>query len=53
VHAWAQYKPDPAGGHTAWALQVHEAWGGRFSRLTYFLETERPFATLGLPPRLP
>ena len=53
VPAWAQYKPDPAGGYVPWALQVHEAWGGRFGRLTYFLDTERIFAELGLPPRLP
>ena len=53
VHAWAQYKPDPAGGHTPWALQVHQAWGGRFGRLTYFLDTERIFPELGLAPHLP
>ena len=53
VHAWAQYKPDPAGGHAPWALQVHQAWGGRFGRLTYFLDTERIFAKLGLPSHLP
>ena len=35
VHAWGQYKPDPAGGHAPWALQVHQAWDGRFGRLTY------------------
>jgi len=53
VPALAQYKPDPAGGFTPWSLQVHEASGGRFSRLTYFLDTSRVFAELGLPPRLP
>jgi RNA polymerase sigma-70 factor (ECF subfamily) len=53
VQAWAQYKPDPAGGHTAWALQVHQAWDGRFGRLTYFLDTGRVFPAFGLPPRLP
>jgi RNA polymerase sigma-70 factor, ECF subfamily len=53
VQAWAQYKPDPAGGHAPWSLQVHEATGGRFSRLTFFLDTARIFAELGLPPRLP
>jgi RNA polymerase sigma-70 factor, ECF subfamily len=53
VHAWAQYKPDPAGGHAPWALQVHQAWGGRFGRLTYFLDTERIFAELGLPSHVP
>jgi RNA polymerase sigma-70 factor, ECF subfamily len=53
VHAWGQYKPDPAGGRAPWALQVHQAWDGRFGRLTFFLDTERIFADLGLPPHLP
>jgi len=52
VQAWAQYKPDPAGGHAPWSLQVHEAWEGRLSRLTFFLETERIFPAFGLPPHL-
>jgi RNA polymerase sigma-70 factor, ECF subfamily len=53
VPAFAQYKPDPAGGHTPWALQVHEASGGRFSRLTFFIETGRIFPAFGLPTHLP
>src|SRR5262249_43029240 len=53
VQAWAQYKPDPAGGHMPWSLQVHEVSGGRVSRLTFFLDTERIFAELGLAPHLP
>jgi len=53
VTAWAQYKPDPAGGFAPWGLQVHEASGGRFRRLTFFLDTERIFAELGLAPHLP
>jgi len=53
VRAWAQYKPDPAGGHAPWALQVHEVSGGRVSRLTFFLDTARIFGELGLPPHLP
>ena len=52
VLAWAQYKPDPDGGHMPWALQVHEVSGGRISRLTFFLETERIFPAFGLPPHL-
>jgi RNA polymerase sigma-70 factor (ECF subfamily) len=52
VQALAQYKPDPAGGHAPWALQVHEVSGGRLSRLTFFLETERIFPAFGLPPHL-
>jgi len=53
VHALAQYKPDPAGGYAPWALQVHEVSGGRVSRLTFFLDTGRIFAELGLAPHLP
>jgi RNA polymerase sigma-70 factor (ECF subfamily) len=53
VQAWAQYKPDPAGGHAPWALQVHEVSGGRISRLTFFLDTKPIFAALGLPAHLP
>jgi RNA polymerase sigma-70 factor (ECF subfamily) len=53
VQAWAQYKPDPAGGHVPWALQVHQAWDGRFGRLTYFLDTGRIFPAFGLPSHLP
>ena len=52
VQAFAQYKPDPAGGHAPWALQVHEASGGRFSRLTFFLDTQRIFPAFGLPGHL-
>src|SRR3984893_3936674 len=52
VLAWAQYKPDPDGGHMPWALQVHEVSGGRISRMTFFLETERIFPAFGLPPHL-
>jgi RNA polymerase sigma-70 factor, ECF subfamily len=52
VQAWGQYKPDPAGGLTPWALQVHEISGDRFSRLTFFIETGRLFPEFGLPPRL-
>jgi len=52
VQAFAQYKPDPAGGHAPWALQVHEVSGGRISRLTFFLDTTRIFPAFGLPPHL-
>jgi RNA polymerase sigma-70 factor (ECF subfamily) len=50
--AWGQYKPDPGGGYKPWALQVHEVRDGRFSRLTFFLDTERIFPEFGLPPWL-
>ena len=53
VPAWAQYKPDPAGGYVPWALQVHEVSGGRISRLTFFIETGKIFAAFGLAPHLP
>jgi RNA polymerase sigma-70 factor (ECF subfamily) len=49
VQAWAQYKPDPAGGYQPWGLQVHEVSDGRFSRMTFFLDTERLFPAFGLP----
>ncbi len=53
VRAFAQYRRDPAGGFTPWSLQVHEATDGRFSRLTFFLDTEPIFRELGLAPHLP
>ena len=49
VQAWGQYKPDPAGGYMPWGLQVHEVSGGKISRMTYFLDTERLFPLFGLP----
>src|SRR5580692_12030064 len=48
VQAWAQYKPDPAGGYAPWALLVHEPSGRRLKRLTFFLDTKAIFAELGL-----
>jgi RNA polymerase sigma-70 factor (ECF subfamily) len=53
VLAWGQYRPDPAGGRRAWALQLHAFAGGGISRLTYFLDVERLFPLFGLPLRLP
>jgi RNA polymerase sigma-70 factor, ECF subfamily len=52
VQAWGQYIPDPVGGFSPWALQVHDVSGDRFSRLTFFLDTKRIFPEFGLPPRL-
>jgi RNA polymerase sigma-70 factor (ECF subfamily) len=52
VLGWGQYKPDPAGGHAPWAVQVHQISGGKFSRLTYFLDTGALFPLFGLPPHL-
>jgi RNA polymerase sigma-70 factor, ECF subfamily len=53
VLAWGQYKPDQErGGLAAFALQVHEVAGGKFSRMTYFLDVERIFPLFGLPDRI-
>jgi RNA polymerase sigma-70 factor (ECF subfamily) len=53
VRAWGQYKPDHEhGGFAPWALQVHEAEGGKFSRLTFFLDTGRLFPLFGLRDRI-
>jgi RNA polymerase sigma-70 factor, ECF subfamily len=53
VQAWAQYRPDPAGGYYAWGLQVHEFDGDKLTRFTNFLDVERLFPRFGLPARLP
>lgn len=52
VLAWGQYKPDPEGGHMPWGLQVHEVVDGKFSRLTWFIDSARIFPLFGLPPHL-
>ena len=53
VLAWGQYKPDPEhGGYKPWGLQVHEVSGGKFSRLTFFLDSERLYPLFGLPDRI-
>jgi RNA polymerase sigma-70 factor, ECF subfamily len=51
--AFGQYKPDPAGGFTPWALQVIEVTGGRIARMTFFLDTATLFPSFGLPDHLP
>ena len=38
--------------YTPWALQVHEVTGGKFSKLTFFLDTERLFPLFGLRDRI-
>ncbi len=50
--AFGQYKPDPAGGLSAWSLQVLELSGDRISGITFFLDTARYFPAFGLPLRL-
>jgi RNA polymerase sigma-70 factor (ECF subfamily) len=50
--AWAQYKPDPAGGWAPWSLQVMETRDGKISGLTFFLDTARWFPLFGVPAHL-
>jgi len=53
--AFGQYRPDPAGGHTPWALQVLEISGGKITAMNFFLDfldPERLFPAFGLPVHL-
>jgi RNA polymerase sigma-70 factor (ECF subfamily) len=50
--AFAQYRPDPEGGHRAWALIVLELAGDRIAAMNSFLDTEALFPRFGLPARL-
>ncbi|HZT67140.1 MAG TPA: sigma-70 family RNA polymerase sigma factor [Acidimicrobiales bacterium] len=47
--AFGQYKPDPAGGHTPWGLQVLEVRDGRISGFHCFLDSATLFPLFGLP----
>jgi RNA polymerase sigma-70 factor (ECF subfamily) len=50
--AYGQYRPDPSGGYSHWALQVLEISQGKITGLAYFLAVmspERLFADFGLP----
>ena len=49
--AFGSYRPDPAGGHTPFALQVIETSGGQVSAIHNFLFPEL-FAAFGLPTHL-
>ncbi|MEH0840809.1 sigma-70 family RNA polymerase sigma factor [Micromonospora sp. CPCC 205711] len=49
--ALAQYRPDPAGGHRPFSIQLLAIAGGRITGLTHFLEP-RLFPLFGLPARL-
>jgi RNA polymerase sigma-70 factor (ECF subfamily) len=49
--AFGQYRVDPEGGHTPWALQVIEVSGDRISGFHAFLDTDL-FAAFGLPAHL-
>jgi RNA polymerase sigma-70 factor (ECF subfamily) len=53
--AFAQYKPDPAGGFATWAIQVLEFAGGKVAELSLFLvllDPVRLFESFGLPSHL-
>jgi RNA polymerase sigma-70 factor (ECF subfamily) len=47
--AFAQYRPNPEGGHKAWALIVLELAGDRITGVNSFLDTERLFPRFGFP----
>lgn len=51
--AFAQYKPDGAGGYSAWSINVLEVQGDRIASLTFFLDVETLFPRFGLPLALP
>jgi RNA polymerase sigma-70 factor (ECF subfamily) len=47
--SFAQYRPNPEGGHTAWAVIVLELSGDRIRGVNTFLDTDRLFPRFGLP----
>ena len=52
---FAQYRPDPAGGYTAWSIQILEVTGGKIASINHFLalmDPERLFPSFGLPVHL-
>jgi RNA polymerase sigma-70 factor (ECF subfamily) len=51
--AFAQYRPNPSGGHTAWALIVLELTGAEIASVTSFLDTDTLFPRFELPLTLP
>ena len=46
---YAQYKIDPDGGFSPWALQVLELQDGKIKDITFFLDTARLFPLFGMP----
>jgi RNA polymerase sigma-70 factor (ECF subfamily) len=50
--AFAQYRADPEGGHTPWALIVLELSNGHIAGWNSFLDTENLFPLFGLPAHL-
>ncbi|MDX6556220.1 MAG: polymerase sigma-70 factor, subfamily, partial [Miltoncostaeaceae bacterium] len=51
--AFAQYRPDPDGGHSPWGLHVLETDGDRITGINVFLDTAALFPAFGLPLHLP
>ena len=51
--AFGQYRPNPEGGHKAWALIVLELSGDRIAGWNSFLDTETLFPKFDLPMELP
>jgi RNA polymerase sigma-70 factor (ECF subfamily) len=54
--AFGQYKPDPEGGLSPWALQVLEISGRKIASMSFFLnflDEKNLFPAFGLPPHLP
>ena len=47
--AFGQYRRDPNGGYSPWALQVLDIRDGRVADFTFFLSAERLFPLFGLP----
>lgn len=47
--AFAQYRPNPEGGHKAWALIVLELSGNQIAGVNSFLDTEKLFPHFGFP----
>ena len=50
--AFGQYKPDPAGGHAPWGLQVLEISAGQITGFHCFLDSKLLFPAFGLPAHL-
>jgi RNA polymerase sigma-70 factor, ECF subfamily len=51
--AFAQYRHDPEGGHSPWALQVLDISDGRISGIHTFLDAAALFPLFDLPAHLP
>lgn len=50
--AFGQYRPDPSGGYSPWAIQTFQVADGQITQLTAFLDTARLFPLFGLPAHL-